>query len=95
MIATEFLHDIADYVDDRIAKVVLNDSYEITEFVVKAVTDNVVALNYIVPADEVSLVTLIELKDGEDNLITTNDVNVPIMSDTMILQTIETKEVIV
>jgi len=93
MIATEFLNEIAEYVDSRIAKVVLNESYEITEFEVKEVTDNTLALNYIIPANEVSLVTKIELKSAEDDLITSNDVNVPISSDTLMLQTITAKEV--
>lgn len=93
MINEQFLYDIAEYVDERVAKVVINESYEITEFEVKAVTNNVLALNYIVPASEVSLITKIELKDTENNQITANDVNVPIASDTLMLQTIEVKEV--
>lgn len=93
MINEQFLYDIAEYVDERVAKVVINESYEITEFEVKAVTNNVLALNYIVPASEVSLITKIELKDTENNQITANDVNVPITSDTLMLQTIEVKEV--
>lgn len=94
MIAEQFLHDIAEYVDDRVAKVVLNGSYVITDFAQKAVTDNVMAINYIIPAAEVSLVTLIELKDNDDNVITSNDVHVPITSDTLMLQIIEVKEVV-
>ena len=93
MINEQFLYDIAEYVDERVAKVVINESYEITEFEVKAVTNNVLALNYIVPASEVSLITKIELKDTENNQITANNVNVPITSDTLMLQTIEVKEV--
>lgn len=94
MISEQFLHDIANYVDGRIAKVVLNGAYEITDFEEKAVNENMVALNYIVPAADVSLVTKIELKDSNDNLITSEDVNVPITVDTLLLQTIEIKEVV-
>lgn len=94
MINAQFLHDVAEYVDQRVAKVVLNETYEITEFEAKAVTDNVFALNYIVPVAEVSLITKIELKDDADNQITSDDVNVPITSDTLMLQTIEVKEVV-
>jgi len=93
MINAQFLYETAKFVDERVAKVVINESYEITEFEVKAVTDNVLAMNYIVPASEVSLITNIELKDSENNQITANDVNVPITSDTLMLQTIEVKEV--
>lgn len=93
MISEEFLHDVAEYVDGQVAKVVLNGSYEIEEFETKAVTDNVLALNYIIPASEISLVTTIELKDVADTIITSNIVQVPITSDTLMLQTIEVKEV--
>jgi hypothetical protein len=92
MIAQQFLHDVAEYVDSRVAKVMLNGSYEITQFEVKQVTDNILALNYIIPAAEVSLVTLIELQDAAGNVITTNNVNVPISSDTLMLQTITVRE---
>ncbi len=93
MISTHFLQDVAEYVNGRIAKVVLNGMYEITDFETKAVTDNTLALRYIIPGAEVSLVTKIELKSAEDELITSNDVHVPITSDTLMLQTIEVKEV--
>lgn len=93
MIQAQFLHDVADYVDSRIEKVVLNNSYEITDFQVKAVTDSTVALNYIVPAANISLITQIDLKDPNNILISSDAVNVPVPSDTLMLQTIEVKEV--
>lgn len=93
MIAEQFLHDVADYVNGRVAKIVLNGSHEITEFEQKAVTGNTLAINYIIPVANISLVTSIELRDVEDNVITSNQVNVPITSDTLMLQTIEVKEV--
>lgn len=93
MIASQFLNEIAEYVDERVAKVVLNGSYEIADFEAKAVTDNTLALRYIIPASEVSLVTKIELKSAEGELVTSNDVHLPITSDTLMLQTIVTKEV--
>nr|WP_150959370.1 ketopantoate hydroxymethyltransferase [Aneurinibacillus sp. XH2] len=92
MITQEFLHDVAEYSNGRVAKVVINDTYEITNFEVKEVTDNVLALNYIVPAGSVSVVTKIELKDSSDKLISSNTVNVPITTDTMMIQSIEVKE---
>lgn len=93
MIDAQFLHDVAEFVNGRIAKVVLNGSYEITEFDVKQVDNSTVAMNYLIPASEISLLTLIELKDENDNLITSNNVNVPINADTLFLQTVEVKEV--
>ncbi|MFB4326389.1 ketopantoate hydroxymethyltransferase [Priestia sp. BR_2] len=92
MIAAELLHDVAEYVNSRVAKVVINGTYTLTNFDVKAVTDNVLALNYIVPVAEVSLITLVELKDADDNVLTSDQVNVPIAADHLMLQTIEVKE---
>lgn len=93
MITASFLHDVAEYVEARVSKVVLNEIYEFAQFEQKAVTDGVLALNYIVPAAEVEHISKIELKDDQDQVITTVDVNVPIASDTLMLQTIEVKEV--
>lgn len=92
MISTGLLCDIAGYVNSRATKVVINGSYEITNFQVKAVTDNVLALNYIVPVADVTLITRIEIKDASNVLLTSDNVHVPIASDTLILQTIETNE---
>jgi hypothetical protein len=92
MISTTFLNELAEYVDDRVAKVVINDSYVITDFEVKSVTANILALNYIVPVAEVSLITLVELKATDDTLLTSNPVNVPIAADHMMLQTITVRE---
>lgn len=93
MIDTEFLGDVAQYVNNRVVKIVLNGSYEITNFEQKTVTASTLALNYTVPVSEVALISRIELKDVSNKLITSNDVNVPITSDTRMLQTVEVKEV--
>lgn len=92
MIAAGLLHDVAEYVNSRVAKVVINGTYTITDFDVKVVTDNVLALNYIVPVSDVSLITLVELRDASNNVLTSNPVNVPITTDHLMLQTIEVKE---
>ncbi|KZS45691.1 ketopantoate hydroxymethyltransferase [Paenibacillus glucanolyticus] len=92
MITAGLLHGVAEYVNSCVAKVVINGTYTITDFEVKAVTDNVLALNYIVPVAEVSLITLVELKDAADNVLTSDLVNVPIVADHLMLQTIEVKE---
>ncbi|MBN2980101.1 ketopantoate hydroxymethyltransferase [Cohnella algarum] len=93
MITQSFLMDVAEYVDGRIAKVVINGTYVITEFEAKDVAENTVALNYIVPVADVSLITTIELMDAADNVISSANVNVPITTDTLMLQNIEVKEV--
>lgn len=94
MISTQFLEDIAKYVDSRIAKVVINGTYEITQFEVKQVTDSTLAMRYIVPASEVSVITMIELKDEDGNVISSNSVNIPITADQVMIQAIEVKEVV-
>lgn len=92
MITAEFLNEVANYVDSRVAKVVINGTYEITNFEVKQVTDNVLALKYLVPVADVSLITEIEVKDAQDNLISSNNVYVPITTDHIMIQAIEVKE---
>jgi len=92
MIAEGILHDVAEYVNGRVAKVVLNETYTITDFEVKSVTDSVLVLNYIIPVAEIPLVTLIELKDAADTVLSSNAVNIPIAADHLMLQTIEVKE---
>lgn len=92
MITANLLHDVAVYVDTRVAKVVINGTYEITDFRVKQVTDNVLALNYIVPVADVSLITLVEVKDAANTVLSSNPVNVPITADHLMLQTITVRE---
>lgn len=93
MMVSSFLNDVARFVDANISKVVLNDTVEITDFVAKEVTGSTVGMQYIVPAVDVSLVTKIELKDASNNIKTTNNVYVPITTDTLLLHTVQVKEV--
>lgn len=93
MIASTFLADVAQYTNGRIAKVVLNDTVEITKFTIKEVTGSQLGMQYVVPAASVSLVTKIDLRDKDNKVISTNNVYVPIASDTLLLQTINVKEV--
>lgn len=92
MIQQAFLRNVAGYVNASIAKVVLNKQVELTEFEVKEVTDSTVLMQYMVHAADVNEVTNIELQDAQGRVITTNQVNVPIAADTLLLQTIEIKE---
>ncbi|SFF23278.1 hypothetical protein SAMN04487969_11984 [Paenibacillus algorifonticola] len=93
MIEPTLLHDVATYIDGRAAKVVINGTYAITDFEVKQVTGSTLALNYLVPASAVSLITSIEVRDAADVVLTSNAVNVPILADHLMLQTITVKEV--
>lgn len=92
MINTSFLQDVARYVDGRVAKVVLNGTYVIDQFEVKQVTDNVLAMKYLIPAADVPLVTSIELRDAADNVISVNNVHIPITADHVMIQSIAVKE---
>ena len=92
MIHAQFINKVAEYVEQQISKVVLNGSHEITSFEVKQVNENTVVLNYFVMANEVSHISLIEMKDAANEVITSNVVDGPVTSDTMLLQTILVKE---
>ncbi len=92
MIASTLLSEIAELADSKIAKVVLNGTYEIDTFEVKSVTGATVGMQYIIPSSVVPVVTKIELKNSANQVISSNDVYVPITSDTLILQTLEVRE---
>ena len=92
MIERAFLAEIAEYTENKIAKVVLNDSLEITDFLVKEMIDTKVGMQYLIPAAQISLVTKIVLVDQSGTAISTNEVYIPIASDTLLLQTIQVKE---
>lgn len=92
MITDRFLGSVADFVNTNVAKVVLNQDYEITTFSIKSVQDNLLTIEYMVPAASVSVVYLVQLKDATDRLISENQVYVPVPSDTIIRQTITVNE---
>ncbi|GAC42266.1 hypothetical protein [Paenibacillus popilliae] len=92
MIITKFLNEVANYTDTRAVKVVLNGTYEITKFIVKQVDGSLMILNYLVPAADISSITKIEIKDVSNNVISLNDVDIPVTTDHMMVHTIEVKE---
>lgn len=94
MITDRFLGSVADFVNTNVAKVVLNQTYEITTFSIKSVQDNVLTIEYMVPAASVSVINLIQLKDASDALISENSVYVPVPSDTIIRQTVTVRELV-
>ncbi|GIP35515.1 ketopantoate hydroxymethyltransferase [Paenibacillus sp. J2TS4] len=92
MITTHFLNKVARFADSRVAKIVLNETYEITKFTLKRVENNELILNYMVPFGSVETITLIELKEADDRTLSSNEVYVPVTTDTIMIQTIEVKE---
>ena len=92
MITTGFLGNVAEFVNSKIAKVVLNSSYEITNFDAKQVSSGLINMQYTVPNGAITAINLIELKDNAGNVVSSNQVYVPITADTIITQTIKVKE---
>lgn len=92
MITTEFLHDVAVYANGRVKKVVLNGSYEIADFEIKQVNENILSMKYMVPFGSVEAISKIELQGTAGEVISTNEVAVPITTDTLLLQTLKVKE---
>ncbi|MBS4172133.1 ketopantoate hydroxymethyltransferase [Bacillus sp. FJAT-49736] len=92
MISTNFINDVSTYTSGKIAKVVINDTYEINNFKVKEAFNNTVSLQYIIESKFVETVTKIDLKDNQNKLISTNAVNIPIASDTLLLQNVSVRE---
>ncbi|ANY67589.1 ketopantoate hydroxymethyltransferase [Paenibacillus sp. BIHB 4019] len=92
MITSTFKQEVAEFIDSKITKVVLNNgAYEITDFIMKSVSDNTLNLNYLIPQGTVDTVTRIELKNAAGT-VSDNIVNLPIASDTLMIQTIFVKE---
>jgi hypothetical protein len=94
MITDQFLGSVADFVNTNVAKVVLNQDHEITDFTIKSVQGNVLTMEYMVPAASVSVINLVQLKDVTGALISENQVYVPVPSDTIIRQTITVSELV-
>ncbi|MNN62591.1 hypothetical protein D3C81_1779070 [compost metagenome] len=92
MISTNFLTSVAGFTKDRIAKIVLNESVEITEFEIKELSGSTVIMQYMVRSADVSDISKIELQDAEGQVISSNTVNVSIAADTLLLHTIDVTE---
>lgn len=92
MITQEFLSEVAQFTDRKIKKVVLNNSVDITEFVVKQIDATTVTMQYLVPNGAVSTIEQIDLRDEADHIVSSNTVHIPVTADTLMLQRIEIKE---
>lgn len=93
MIVTSYLNDIAQYTEGKIHKVVLNDTYEISRFETKDMENRTVFLKYLVPENSVAHIEKIELQTSNNEVISRNQVSIPVTADTVLLQYIEVKEV--
>ncbi|WP_458119782.1 ketopantoate hydroxymethyltransferase [Paenibacillus sp. Z6-24] len=91
MIQNSYLQEIASYTNQRIAKVTLNGEYEITQFRIKQVTDDLVELEYLIPAVDLSSVTRLELRSVSDEIISSSEVFIPVAADTVVKQYVEVK----
>lgn len=94
MINQTLLNELAQHVNGRVAKVVLNQSVEITDFLIKEVSSSVVMIEYMIPAGVAESVSLIELRAADGSILTSNAVYIPLTSDTIIKQPITVKEVV-
>ncbi|SDJ76115.1 ketopantoate hydroxymethyltransferase [Paenibacillus naphthalenovorans] len=92
MILQSYLNELAQYTNEKVTKAVLNGTYEISTFQVKQLTDSTLLMEYLVPAESVSEITLIELKSASGTVVSSNNVYIPVTSDTILKHTITVKE---
>lgn len=82
------LNDVANFVADDVASVLINDSIVITDFYAKNVSDNVLSIEYTITPQMASTVTDIKLRRADGTVITRVAVYVPVT------QTIISKHII-
>lgn len=92
LIKQSFINDLARYIEQQITSVRLNNSYIINSFVVKEVQGCCVSMEILVKHGSIDTITVIDLLNEDGEVISTNDVVVPITSDTVILQSFEVRE---
>lgn len=92
-IQSTFLNKLTVEANSMVAKVLINDSYPITEFETKQATNNIVTLEYIVPeVSGLQAITNVKLLDASDNVLTSVVVYVPLVSDAVMKHIITIKE---
>lgn len=91
MINLELLKEFANTANQKIDRVILNGTHIITDFAVKQVTGTVLAINYLVKASDVPIITKIELA-GHDGVVSSHNVSIPIQVDQVLIQEIEVLE---
>ncbi|GAA3410383.1 ketopantoate hydroxymethyltransferase [Paenibacillus hodogayensis] len=94
MIEPNYLAELTAYTNAKIAKVVLNGgAYTIEQFDLKQVAANLLTMEYRVPAGAVTDITRIELMSANGQLISANNVYVPITTETILKHTVKVLEV--
>lgn len=89
----KFLNDIATFSANDINNVLLNDTYTISSFTTKSATDNVVTIEYNVPASaNLGEITSIKLRDSNNNILTSSTIYVPLNADIVIKHKLNVKE---
>lgn len=92
-IKQEMLNGIAEFTSVDIAKVRVNESLIITDFIIKESTQNIVTVEYQIALESgITEVTKVELLDVMDNVLTESLVYVPILESIILKHTIQIKE---
>lgn len=93
MITPTFQGEIAAFIKSQIAKVRINDVYNINDFTVISVEGNKVNMLYEIPFGAVLEVNTMALLKENGEVISLNNVYLPINSDTNITHTFTVMEV--
>ena len=92
-IGAGLLGDLATFTVGDIAKVRVNGNHIISTFIEKTASNNVATIQYNVPASlGIDVVTLLELLDSSNNVLTSSQVYVPLLQDVTMKHTITVKE---
>ena len=92
-IKQEMLNGIAEFTSSDIAKVRVNESLIITDFIIKESTQNIVTIEYQIALESgITEVTKVELLDVMDNVLTESLIYVPILEAIILKHTIQIKE---
>ena len=93
MITQTFQGDVASFIKSQIAKVRINDIYDINNFTIISVVGNKVNMLYEIPFGAVVEVNTMALLKENNEVISLNKVFLPINSDTNITHTFTVLEV--
>lgn len=89
---SSLFNDVADFTASDIASVLLNDSIDISSFVTKQASANLVDIEYNVSTSQVQSITNIKLKNSSGEVLSEAVVYVPLLEDVLMKHTITVKE---
>lgn len=89
---SSLFNDVADFTASDIASVLLNDSVDISSFVTKQASANLVDIEYNVSTSQVQSITNIKLKNSSGEVLSEAVVYVPLLEDVLMKHTITVKE---